>query len=439
MIRSSTLSLAHYNKAKQAALDLFVSAYRKAVEDVISFLWNNRVEWGGLTSKHVWDRSCNLLELPTMISTVGLPIDSPLSARALKCAATQACGIIGSVVHKRCKDLARASCYTAKGMSIPESLIARLGQEMTKPSCQSINCELNSIVATFALKKRATSYDGWISLASLFKPEIYGRGFKLQLPVNLHRQFKKWADGDAQQMPSLLLGTNQVTIRFKQEVPLRAKGKTVAIDQGLVTCLTTSDGQISKKDIHGHDLCSIITQMSKCVKGSKGFERKVAHRKNYINWAVKQLTLSGISEIRLEQVININFRKSVGRKLAHWTNTLIRDSLQKRCEEAGVLLTLVPNEFNSQRCSCCGWTQKANRQGKMFKCHSCGVTADADYNASQNILIRDTLVDIPYGFRWQKFNLAGFYWKPEGLFIATGEELTVSHGRKTSEHVCPCS
>lgn len=43
----------------------------------------------------------------------------------------------------------------------------------------------------------------------------------------------------------------------------------------------------------------------------------------------------------------------------------------------------VPAKFSSQTCSACGHTSAKNRLGKRFLCTSCGLTADADFNASQ--------------------------------------------------------
>jgi transposase len=111
--------------------------------------------------------------------------------------------------------------------------------------------------------------------------------------------------------------------------------------------------------------------------------------------------------------------------MKHWVNTLIRDSVQKFCEDTGVLYISTKNEFNSQRCSICGWVQKSNRKGKIFKCKLCGHVEDSDFNASQNILIRDTLFNLPFGFRRHRLNLKGFFWKPEGLFDVFGQDLTV--------------
>ncbi|MEB5262613.1 zinc ribbon domain-containing protein, partial [Pseudomonas aeruginosa] len=131
----------------------------------------------------------------------------------------------------------------------------------------------------------------------------------------------------------------------------------------------------------GHTLATILQKLSKCKSGSKGFARAAAHRKTHINWLVKQLNLLNVKELKLENVENIKFGVCVSRLLKHWSNPLIRDSLIKLCEEQGVLVTLVANEYNSQRCNKCGWVQKSNRSGKLFHCKHCQHQDDADANA----------------------------------------------------------
>jgi transposase len=187
--------------------------------------------------------------------------------------------------------------------------------------------------------------------------------------------------------------------------------------------VTLSDGQVSKINNHGYDLAKIIDILSRKKPGTKAFKKAQEHRKNYVNWSLKQLNLKGIKELYLEKLVNINYKRNVSRKLKHFTNTLVRDSLQKLCVEKGVLFRQVDNEYNSQRCYHCGWTKKSNRKAKLFHCSHCEAKSDADFNASQNIKIRLTLPKLSFKFRDARNNLRGFFWNPEGCFSSDGEEL----------------
>ncbi len=54
----------------------------------------------------------------------------------------------------------------------------------------------------------------------------------------------------------------------------------------------------------------------------------------------------------------------------------------------GLIVTEVDPRFSSQRCSCCGHTDKANRDKERFLCIECGYIEDADVQASFNLLDR---------------------------------------------------
>lgn len=92
-----------------------------------------------------------------------------------------------------------------------------------------------------------------------------------------------------------------------------------------------------------------------------------------------------------------------------WAYAQIISYLENYCEEQNVSVLPIKPSYTSQRCFLCGWVQKSNRKGKVFKCKSCGYTADADYNASCNISL--SLQALPASLRQTKANIKGFYWK----------------------------
>ena len=410
------------NIGKLPILEEFVKEYRSAVKLCVNHIWNLKIEW---KKGRIWDREKDLLDCPSMISTTGLDYRGPLSSRALKCAATQACGIVQAVVNKRKKDLRKVAWLKSINKIPSKGLQKRLDQGMTKPECESINCELNSICADIKFEN-GKRFDGFIQLKCLWnRSSKYSRGLHIRIPVKHYRRSLKWKKVGTL-LNSIHLNEASATLRWEVSRPHQVKtGRTIAIDQGKTDCLTTSDKQEFKKDIHGHTLESIIRKLANKKWGSDNFWKVAEHRKNHINWFVNQLNLTDVKEIKLEDIYNINYGRNVSRELKHWTNTQIREAICKLSEEAGVLFTLEENAFNSQRCNSCGWVQKSNRSGKKFKCKKCGHEEDSDFNASQNILIRDTLVKLPFGFRRHHLNLKGFYWTSTGLFDALRQELTV--------------
>jgi len=214
-----------------------------------------------------------------------------------------------------------------------------------------------------------------------------------------------------------------VYLAYKIEENKKSEGRVVGIDQGILTACTLSDGQTTGCCPHGHDLNSILVSFNKLKKGSRKFGKKREQRKNYINWAINQLDLDNIKEIRFEKIRHIRRGKRNSKFQDRWTYTLIRDKLERICAEHGIKFTEVPNEFNSQRCSACGLVLKKNRSGKNFRCVECGFATDADLNAACNCE-DSTLCEIPYWMRSRGLHRGpGFYWLPGGLFHRTGEPI----------------
>ena len=221
-----------------------------------------------------------------------------------------------------------------------------------------------------------------------------------------------------------MLSENDVNFRWQIIVEPKKEGIKVGCDQGKLTVVTFSDGQIPlQTDKHGHSLDSIIETMSNKKIGSKAFHKATCHRTNFIHWSVKQMKYDGIKEVGFEEIININkYRKTI-RKMLHWVNTEIRDTMKSETDRAGVLFTLQSSPCRSQRCSGCSIVRKSNRKGKLYTCNRCGMIMDADLNASKNHAI--DLPDIPLWLRESGLNRKGFLWTPDGFFDLDGVELRV--------------
>ncbi|MGB9815948.1 MAG: zinc ribbon domain-containing protein, partial [Thermoplasmata archaeon] len=59
--------------------------------------------------------------------------------------------------------------------------------------------------------------------------------------------------------------------------------------------------------------------------------------------------------------------------------------IEYKAEDAGKIVVYVNPKHTSQRCSRCGYTDKNNRHGSVFRCRNCGFELNADLNASSNI------------------------------------------------------
>lgn len=401
MIRTSKISIKYSNKEKKNKLNLFVEEYSKVVKHYVELLWNQLDD----------DYNC-----PKFISTKDYN-DSNLSQRAIKCAATQACGVVKSNTEKvrKLKYIITKLNQEGKETSFLDKKLKNT--KVSMPIVRLVNCELNSICCDLQ-----TNGSKWfLQLKSI------GKSFgKIRLHLSPHRQTLKWKN-KGQVLSSFLISKDHVQARFEIKNELKNEGKIIGLDQGIASCITLSDGQVSSKDCHGHDLSSIMKKMSRKIKGSKAFKKCQDHRKNYINWSINQLNLKDVKQLNVEKISNIRFGKKVDRFRSHWTFTLIIDKLKRFCEEQKVSVLEQNCVYRSQRCSGCGLVFKGNRVGKTYRC-KCGLKIDSDLNASLN---HEVSLPEVYPLKHLQLNLVGFYWNPTGIFDLNGKELTVPSTIKT--------
>lgn len=78
------------------------------------------------------------------------------------------------------------------------------------------------------------------------------------------------------------------------------------------------------------------------------------------------------------------------RFLKNWSYFDLQTKIEYKAQEAGIKVVYIDPHYTSQRCSKCGYISKDNRtEQALFLCQKCGYKTNADYNASQNIAIKD--------------------------------------------------
>lgn len=392
MIRSSKHTLKFTNTNKLVKLRIFCENYRNMVQKYVNIIWHNQTTTSLLSST-----TCNLI-------TTNVEYDS----RIRQCAAKQACSMVNAVLAKQNKRLHKLKQLQNEGKNTTYLQRKIDTTDFAKPDCSEINIELDSRFVNF---EEGNHFDLFIEV------EQIGDKQSFRLPINHTKVSNKWKqEGKIKQ--SIRLNENRLTLYFEVE---KVKGSGVNVlgaDQGQVTCLTLSDGQVTKSNKDGYDLNKIQGILSRRKKGSNGFRKAQAHRKNYINWSLNQLNFDNIKEVRLERILNIRKGKRSSRKLSHWTYTLIKNKLIGLSEDKGFVLTEQDNKFRSQRCSQCGFTHKSNRLAKTFRCKNtnCRMTTDSDLNAACNHEV--DLCEVPNWVCKQQVNRStGFYWLKDGVVV----------------------
>ena len=233
------------------------------------------------------------------------------------------------------------------------------------------------------LSKRAQ----WIRLYCL------GRSLSAWLPAHRYEYLNEFlADGwTLNKSASLRLGpdgTFYVDITLEKPAPAkRTTGRTVGADLGYRKALVTSDGTILGAALPEH----IATICSK-QRGSKAHHRAVVEKNQYIRTELNRLDTSDLQTLVVEDLFRVFDGTKIGHKvmnrLQYWSYAGALKKLADRAERECFTIARVNPAYTSQRCSQCGWIDPHNRKLEAFKCVKCHYTADADLNASLNILAR---------------------------------------------------
>jgi len=111
------------------------------------------------------------------------------------------------------------------------------------------------------------------------------------------------------------------------------------------------------------------------------------YAKSLVDYAVK----NKCSIIQIEDLSGVSNQKSEDmRFLKNWSYYDLQMKITNKAAENGIKVVKVDPYCTSRRCSKCGFIDKDNRTSQSnFKCLNCGYEANADYNASQNIAIKD--------------------------------------------------
>lgn len=391
MIRSTKHTTKFTNEDKLKEYCNFIYEYRNMVRKYINIFWHLYAD----------NLPCYLpcyldAKLVQLIDTI-----RDHDSRIRQCAATQACSMVKSVISKhnkrifKLKELQKLNFDTKYLQNKIDTFIPK------KPNFRKINVELTGRLVNF---QESNHFDLFVEI------EQIGDKRSFRIPLNHTKVSRNW-EKLGKQCGSIRLNENYITLYY--EIPkVKSNGtRIIGADQGQTTCLTLSDNQVTKCNLHGYDLSKIQDVLSRRIKGSVGFRKAQAHRKDYINWSINQLNLNNIKEFRLEKILNLRKGKKTSRKLSHWCYTLIKEKLISVSENKGFVFVEQDNKFRSQRCSACGFTHKLNRLKKVFRCKNimCNFVTDSDLNAAFNHEV--DLVEVPLLVWSKRINrTTGFYW-----------------------------
>lgn len=261
----------------------------------------------------------------------------------------------------------------------------------TKPRHAGHRMTCSSTLAELLPAKRAKGFDCWLHLASI------GGGVILDLPIKLHRHFKKLATA-GKRLASYVITNDYVQFAFEIETGKKLESnRCLGIDTGITALASVSTGQQ-----FGKDTKACIERVKRCKHGSKGQLRASRALRQRMNETAKEiLGVTGATLVVTEDLRGITKNtkrrlvKSMRRSIGRWNVRYWLGALERLCEWNRVSFRRVSPRYTSQQCSECGHTDRRNRSGELFLCLMCGHQANADVQASQNILTR--FLTGPYG------------------------------------------
>lgn len=202
---------------------------------------------------------------------------------------------------------------------------------------------------------------------------------------------------------------------------LREKGQDIALDWGLNTLISTSDGRQLGRSLgqwlrqRDEELIVLEKELKKNGVPLKKSQRRknIIHRvrehtKNEINRVLNQLAKEDIKSITIEE---LDFRygglsKKMNRILSRSGRNAFKNKLKDLEETYGIETIEVNPAYTSQECSSCHFVYKGNRKGGVFECKFCGLKKHADNQAAINIFLRRSQDDNGYKYNTKEYVLS---------------------------------
>jgi len=204
----------------------------------------------------------------------------------------------------------------------------------------------------------------------------------------------------------------------EQEISVSHNSKTVGIDVGVSLVVADSNGRKVKPLDLVRELSKLRTkaqQLSRKKKGSNNRAKakaKIAKqnlrianmRKDFLHKLSKQYSENQtvvVEDLKIKNMTsktkgtvekpskNASAKRGLNRVITQQSWGLFFELLEYKLQERGGQLIKVDPRYTSQTCNECGHISKKNRKSQdKFVCTSCGHSANADINASKNILAR---------------------------------------------------
>lgn len=296
-------------------------------------------------------------------------------------------------------------------------------------------------------KKRLPRYSGGLRLnaknASVKQSENTFDGWLYIQPYRLHLPFKefnnKWRNGKLLKdfAISEKHGKWFVKLSYESEPKTNTSGTITSADVGLKSLITTPTLSIGRfRKTYLRIIGRIRILRSNLHRMGLINSKRLSRLEEKLTGLLKQQHGEAINKWLLHEsprhvvIENLNIKNTNGKcskKINHEVSRTgisgLKKKIESKCEELGIGLTKVNPAYTSQTCPNCSHRNKGNRNLEVFRCKSCGFTANADQVGAINILKRFQGAKVVL-IKGEKLNLS-----PEAAHRIPLEEI----GRETLE------
>ena len=250
-----------------------------------------------------------------------------------------------------------------------------------------------------SIRYSARSFSIWFDRGEMSILTLDGR---IRVSFNLpdyYQQYVSWRRKGAELI--LRKGRIFLCIVFQKDVPeFEESGNPVilGIDRGVNKIAVCSDNKFYNRAAVAHRYQRLRRELQKCgSKSAKRHLRKMASKENRFrrdaNHCITKKIVESLPEnsiIVLEDLKYIRKRvklhKHQRRKVHAWSFYQFEQFLTYKADAKSIKVDHVDARYTSQKCSRCGYISRSNRTSQaVFKCTQCGLSLNADLNASRNI------------------------------------------------------
>lgn len=261
---------------------------------------------------------------------------------------------------------------------------------------------LDSITCKKQDSQNAVHFEQWLDISSL-KDDGH-----VLVPLNISGYAQNKLN-TGKELNSFQLKKVDGKITIKQCVeysvsPEREEGKKIGVDWGILTLLTTSDGDLLGRSMYAwlkerdDELMSLQKRLKKHgikLKDSQRYRNLQRRIREYVTNETNRILNKLAQDDTIETIVveDLDFRGGgLSRKLNRIVSRAGRNAFTKKLNDLhvthGIKTEKVNPAYTSQECNGCHYVDKKNRKGEYFHCKFCGKKIHADVSGSRNILRR---------------------------------------------------